>query len=158
MSTSTIQTVFGTWTPAVQRPANANIDLERQVVTGFYESGPSTLVVPSPARSLTHAQCADPIDDFFRVSRSSRGTQDSRHDDRRPVVVYQDDVPPPPYAEASDLPAYTAVAEPPTLAMYLFKFGFCKYVLAPCHLTRSNPLLQCFRSSGSQASSFCCAH
>ncbi|KAI0689563.1 hypothetical protein BC835DRAFT_1368612 [Cytidiella melzeri] len=108
-------------------------DLEAQtptVVVGRYEPGPSTyIVLPPPAvahslrTSTSVEQGTDPIDAFFGVSRSPRGTQDSRHDDRH-LVAYQDDVPPPPYADATDLPSYTSVAEPPTLAMYLFKFGF----------------------------------
>ncbi|KIP09724.1 hypothetical protein PHLGIDRAFT_66937, partial [Phlebiopsis gigantea 11061_1 CR5-6] len=61
----------------------------------------------------------DPLDALFGAC-----TQDSRHDDKDPIVVYREDVPPPPYAEAGYLPAYIAIGEPPTLAMYLFKFGF----------------------------------
>jgi hypothetical protein len=53
-------------------------------------------------------------------------THDSRHDERTQSLA---DVPPA-YAEESaiPLPEYSLHApEPVTLAMYLFKFGFCKF-------------------------------
>jgi len=56
----------------------------------------------------------DPMDDFFGYTLSSTRTHDSRHDSEVP----------PPYVEESNLPEYTPYAEPVTLAMYLFKFGF----------------------------------
>jgi len=59
----------------------------------------------------------DPMDDFFGYTLSSTRTHDSRHDENNTEV-------PPPYAEESNLPEYTPYAEPVTLAMYLFKFGF----------------------------------
>lgn len=64
------------------------------------------------------------LDDFFGYSNPPR-THDSRHDDRQSLV----DVPPPYAAEAAiPLPEYALHApEPVTLAMYLFKFGFCAF-------------------------------
>ncbi|KAI0659306.1 hypothetical protein C8Q70DRAFT_1054149 [Cubamyces menziesii] len=117
---------------------------------GFFSRSNTTLVdieaqLPQPTPVLTHSSRAsasteatttDPIDDFFGVSRprpsSSRrtlsltGTRDSRHDDARaptPVDV-EAALPPPPYECSIDPPAYTQVSDQPTLAMYLFKFGF----------------------------------
>ncbi|PSR78568.1 hypothetical protein PHLCEN_2v7315 [Hermanssonia centrifuga] len=124
--------VFGTWSAASTN--DNNVDLEAQVVVGRYESSPSTVPYvygPPPARTYSpRAQSAasqgtDPVDDFFGVTRStSRGTQDSRHDDRRVSIHLDEEIAPPPYADSNDLPSYASVAEPPTLAMYLFKFGF----------------------------------
>ena len=62
----------------------------------------------------------DPMDDFFGYTLSSTRTHDSRHDENNTEVL-------PPYVEESNLPEYTPYAEPITLAMYLFKFGFCKF-------------------------------
>ena len=127
---ATIRTIFGTWAAAAPRPANENIDLEAWVVTGFYESSPPTINAPSPARPLT--QNTDSIDDFFEVSQPSYSIQDNHYNNRRPVVAYQVDDLLPSYAEAAGLPAYTAVGEPSTLAMYLFKFGFCEHLTPHC--------------------------
>ncbi|KAH8097010.1 hypothetical protein BXZ70DRAFT_895291 [Cristinia sonorae] len=117
---STSRTVFGVWRPT-PAPSATTVDLEAQIITGEQISFPS----PPPRVSTTDS--TDPIDDFFGVSR--RGTQNSRHDSvARPAYFAEDadeaELAPPPYAEASELPSYAAVAEPPTLAMYLFKFGF----------------------------------
>jgi len=71
----------------------------------------------------TPAQVArpiDPMDDFFGYTLTSTRTHDSRHDENNTEVL-------PPYVEESNLPEYTPYAEPVTLAMYLFKFGFCKF-------------------------------
>ena len=121
-STSASRTVFGTWhsTPA------ENIDLEAQTITGTHVALPLPVATPTPSRDAGYT---DPIDDFFGVTRSQspRATQNSRHDAVARTSYIETDVDaPPPYADASDLPSYTAVAEPPTLAMYLFKFGFRK--------------------------------
>ena len=62
----------------------------------------------------------DPMDDFFGYTLSSTRTHDSRHDENNTDIL-------PPYVEESPLPEYTPYAEPITLAMYLFKFGFCKF-------------------------------
>jgi hypothetical protein len=82
---------------------------------------------------MTHtarAVAAHPADDFFGYAASSR-TRDSRHDDDSRQSL-AGDVPPPYAAEAAiPLPEYTVHApEPVTLAMYLFKFGFCELLFS----------------------------
>ncbi|KAI0746954.1 hypothetical protein C8Q80DRAFT_1121636 [Daedaleopsis nitida] len=103
---------------------------------------------PSPARTHTARalrgstdDTTDAIDDFFGAARSSSphrahtmtGTRESRHDEPRSTIALEaesddDSTPPPPYYEphrsSAEPPAYTQVADQPTLAMYLFKFGF----------------------------------
>jgi len=135
---NTICTVVGQW----QHDASTDIDLEAQTVTGTH--APVALpILPPPARSAaapTHTPVhpphpeADPVDDFFGVTRP-RATHESRHDSVScPSVAFSrlsaalDGDAPPPYVEGSELPTYNmAPREPPTLAMYLFKFGFCEY-------------------------------
>ena len=118
---------------------------------------PVELPIPPPQAS-THAPHqslqqgeVDPFDNFFGVShsspRSSRvaGTRESRHDTT-----------PPPYHHGEDLPAYSTWdeegghKEPPTLAMYMFKYGFCKSHLFE-RFCRGNlrVLQQCSPFSGS---------
>ena len=130
-------TVVGQW-----QHASTDIDLEAQTVTGTHT--PVVLpILPPSARSaaapthtpvpLSHTD-SDPVDDFFGVTRP-RATHESRHDSVScPSVAFSrlsaalDGDAPPPYVEGSGLPAYNvAQREPPTLAMYLFKFGFCEY-------------------------------
>ncbi|KAF8151724.1 hypothetical protein B0H34DRAFT_862103 [Crassisporium funariophilum] len=96
------------------------IDLEAQHTI----SGPSIAPLSSPVPVLTHqartppaVRALDPMDDFFGYTFSSSRTHESRHDQSIADV-------PPPYVEESILPAYSPYAEPITLAMYLFKFGF----------------------------------
>ncbi len=119
-----MNTVAGSWR-AAPSPSGSHIDLEAQVVLGQREP---ISYIASPAPALTTAPHApagtNPIEDFFGVA-SSRGTHDSRHDERR-ASFYGDA--PPPYAprDAQGLPSYSSVAAPPTLAMYLFKAGFCE--------------------------------
>ncbi|KAI0336786.1 hypothetical protein GY45DRAFT_1315431 [Cubamyces sp. BRFM 1775] len=135
MSSSTASTSRPTIFGLFDRPATpqAQIDIEAQL--------------PQPTPVLTHSSrtnastsaedlATDPIDDFFGVSRprpsSSRrtlsltGTRDSRHDDAHaPTLVDAEAaLPPPPYECSIDPPSYTQVSDQPTLAMYLFKFGF----------------------------------
>jgi hypothetical protein len=103
--------------------ASYSVDIEAQNTLSGTTTSPS---VPMPV--LTHevrtpAQVAlpiDPMDDFFGYTLSSTRTHDSRHDGNNAEV-------PPPYVEDSNPPEYTPYAEPVTLAMYLFKFGFCKF-------------------------------
>ncbi|EIW55486.1 uncharacterized protein TRAVEDRAFT_65922 [Trametes versicolor FP-101664 SS1] len=128
MSVSTASTsrptVFGLFT----RPATPELDLEAQL--------------PQPTPAHTHSArtsasvdetTSDPIDDFFGASRpsSSRrtlsltGTRDSRHDDAHAATPIEvEAVAPPPYECSIEPPAYTTVSDQPTLAMYLFKYGF----------------------------------
>jgi hypothetical protein len=80
-------------------------------------TSPAQLQAPSPLATRIQSNI---VDDFF-------GASASRHD--RPISGERDssfNVMPPPYSgEDSELPAYTREpAEPVTLAMFLFKFGF----------------------------------
>ncbi|KIJ63817.1 hypothetical protein HYDPIDRAFT_91553 [Hydnomerulius pinastri MD-312] len=126
-STSRVSTVFGNWRRASS--TSADVDLEAQIITGSH--APFALPsAPEPARAAAaptrtpEQTSTDPIDDFFGVTRS-RATRESRHDSHPSVSSIGDVLPPPPYADASELPAYTLTpTEPVTLAMYLFKFGF----------------------------------
>ncbi|KIM64916.1 hypothetical protein SCLCIDRAFT_114255 [Scleroderma citrinum Foug A] len=109
---NTICTVVGQW-----QHASTDIDLEAQTVTGTHALvalptlPPSARSAAAPTRTPVHDRAmshseSDPVDDFFGVTRP-RATHESRHD------------------SGSELPAYdVAPREPPTLAMYLFKFGF----------------------------------
>ena len=118
-STFIIPSVF-TWSTAVPEH-----DLEAQL--------------PAPPAALTRSprtrgsDTTNAIDDFFGAS-SSRGTQDSRHDaPALPVHHSTSDTEsdaPPPYSCCAEPPAYTRHAEHPTLAMYLFKFGFREYLVS----------------------------
>ncbi|OSD08189.1 hypothetical protein PYCCODRAFT_1358373 [Trametes coccinea BRFM310] len=126
-ASSTRPTFFGLF----DRSATPELDIEAQL--------------PQPAPARTHAARAnasvdeattDPIDDFFGVSRPSpssgrrtlslTGTRDSRHDDVRASTLADAEVEslPPPYEHSIAPPAYSSVSDQPTLAMYLFKFGF----------------------------------
>ncbi|EIW55484.1 uncharacterized protein TRAVEDRAFT_59811 [Trametes versicolor FP-101664 SS1] len=108
-------TVLGLFT----RPATPELDIEAQL--------------PQPAPARIHSTRANAsidetasnaVDDFFGAS-SSRGTRDSRHDDARAATpIDVEALAPPPYECSIEPPAYTTVSDQPTLAMYLFKFGF----------------------------------
>lgn len=131
-STSTSRpTVFGLF----DRPATPELDIEAQLPQPTPARTRSTRASPSVDETAS-----DPIDDFFGASRpsSSRrtpsvaGTRGSRHDDARaPTPVDVEAIPPPPYECSIEPPAYTNVSDQPTLAMYLFKFGFREYPRAP---------------------------
>jgi len=100
---------------------SSTIHLEAQTSEG------NSVALPSPSPVHTRAtrsptETTDPIDDFFGHTLSSSPTHESRHDRRI------SDAPPPPYGDAETLPVYALHAEPVTLAMYLFKFGFCASV------------------------------
>ncbi|KAH9835301.1 uncharacterized protein C8Q71DRAFT_858945 [Rhodofomes roseus] len=109
-------------------------DLEAQTISGTHEHFDVRLPTPPAARLHTPRtrpsdveEGTNAIDDFFGASssRSPRGTQDSRHDAvSLPVHHDSDSDAPPPYSYSAQPPAYTRYAEHPTLAMYLFKFGF----------------------------------
>ena len=125
------------------RAATPERDLEAQV---SIHTSNNTITSPSPAR--THAprsrrsseDAVDPIDTFFGVSHApSRrqsclsltlaGTRDSRHDEIRDSTAVEPEALPS-YEDSLAPPSYAAVSSQPTLAMYLFKFGFCEY---PAH-------------------------
>ena len=105
--------------------SSASIDLEAQVAFPA-----PTRVMPDSSRTAPVAP-VNPTDELFGYTfSSSPRTRDSRHDSVRMSIS---DVPPP-YVEESDVPAYTLHApEPMTLAMYLFKFGFCTFSPLPLH-------------------------
>ncbi|KAF9220810.1 hypothetical protein BS17DRAFT_713381 [Gyrodon lividus] len=127
-STSRVSTVLGNWRHASS--TSADIDLEAQIVTGSHApfallSAPEPAqAAAAPTRTPEQPTTTDPIDDFFGITLP-RATRESRHDSHRAISSIGD-VPPPPYADASELPAYSVASntEPMTLAMYLFKFGF----------------------------------
>jgi hypothetical protein len=99
---------------------------------------PPTPAATTPARTASAAEdqphIHDPIDAFFGYRFASSATQESRHDSRSrasSIMIPADVEALPAYAEDDDsLPEYTPHAEPVTLAMYLFKFGFCEYSLS----------------------------
>ncbi|TFK22835.1 hypothetical protein FA15DRAFT_595356 [Coprinopsis marcescibilis] len=92
----------------------------------------STTRTASAAEQQTQqTRVYDPIDEFFGYRFASSATQESRHDRTQSVLHYEAHPSAahgealPAYAEEDDsLPKYTPHAEPTTLAMYLFKFGF----------------------------------
>ena len=122
-------TIFGLF----DRPATPERDLEAQ----------APISAPSPVRvraertrhsSVDETDPVDPVDVFFgvsathtrsRTSLSLAGTRDSRHDGSRQPTLVEPEVPPS-YEDSLEPPAYALVADQPTLAMYLFKFGFCE--------------------------------
>jgi hypothetical protein len=80
-------------------------------------SASSHTVAPTPLVVAHIPRTTNPVDDFFGLARTSSRTYDSRS---------EHDVPP----SYVDAPEYTLRAtEPVTLAMYLFKFGFCAYLV-----------------------------
>ena len=125
----TTRTVAGSWdlipTTAIPEAGSSTIISGTRVSIELPTSPPQA-PTHAPHQSLQQGE-VDPFDNFFGVShspsQSSRvaGTRESRHD-----------VIPPPYHNGEDLPAYSrwdeeaGQKEPPTLAMYMFKYGFCK--------------------------------
>ncbi|PPQ86526.1 hypothetical protein CVT25_007177 [Psilocybe cyanescens] len=106
--------------------STSNLDLEAQRPTTPVPVLTHTTWTPPPMRML------DPMDEqfgyTFSAAASSSPTHESRHDATRSRQSMSDI--PPPYAEESaiPLPEYTLHApEPVTLAMFLFKFGFCTF-------------------------------
>lgn len=127
------------------------VDLEAQTINGDHLPLPPTpiVVAPSPSRSAVPAEARNPIDDFFGYTLSQSSTSESRHDQRISAEVL------PPYFEAP--PAYQkkASSEPATLAMYLFRFGFCKFSLHRYlfFIVTYHRASQCSHHSGSWAHS-----
>jgi hypothetical protein len=98
----------------------------------------STVQLSTPAPALPAASSSstpiytNPIDDFFGATLSS--TSESRHDRRisSDSSLEQGLGLPPAYPDMPP-PEYTKRAEPDTLAMYLFKFGFGEFLCyVPC--------------------------
>ncbi|KAM5542999.1 hypothetical protein V8D89_003383 [Ganoderma adspersum] len=110
-----------------------DIDLEAQLA----QPTPALTHTPRASRASVD-ETTDAVDDFFGASRPSTprrsrnaslsGTRDSRHDEVRLSSPVDDasmsDALPPPYEHSILPPAYSQVSDQPTLAMYLFKFGF----------------------------------
>ena len=126
---SPMKTIIGSW-HSVTASTSQIIDLEAQTtVQGMHTPLPESISTPFPTHSLRHSITGtDPVDDFFGVTPPSTNTRDSRHDLRLSAGEL-----PPPYPAlrrcSGELPAYDAApVEPITLAMYLFKFGFCTSV------------------------------
>ncbi|KAG1871480.1 hypothetical protein F4604DRAFT_1654789 [Suillus subluteus] len=124
--------VFGTWRKA--SISSVDIDLEAQTVTGAHTlfTLPAAIQAAYSAATPAHTpqqndNTTDPVDDFFGVTYA-RATRESRHDSyvspsRTSVAL--DGEAPPPYTNATELPAYSSTpVEPVTLAMYLYRFGF----------------------------------
>lgn len=107
-----------------------------------------SVALPLPATTRTSpSTTTSPIDDFFGSTRGSR------HDCRFSVSSNkEDDLPLYSDVEALAPPSYSQRGhkEPVTLAMYLFKFGFCEY--SPLFTYKKNSFLplfsQCSRHSG----------
>ena len=124
----TTRTVTGSWDliPTTIPRAGSSTTISGTRVPVELPTPPPQVSTHAPHQPLQQGE-ADPFGDFFGVShsspRSSRvaGTRESRHDTT-----------PPPYHHGEDLPAYSTwdeeagYKEPPTLAMYMFKYGFCK--------------------------------
>ena len=84
---------------------------------------PLTPVITHTTWSTPETRIMNPMDESFGYTLSTSRSHESRHDRRQSIADIL-----PPYSEESaiPLPEYTLHApEPVTLAMYLFKFGFC---------------------------------
>jgi len=125
--------VLGNWREA--SIYSVDTDLEAQAVTGAHApfTLPAAFQAAHSAATPTHTpqqndNTTDPIDDFFGVTRYTRATRESRHDSYvapSPISVALDGEVPPPYMNVTEPPAYNSTpAEPVTLAMYLYRFGF----------------------------------
>ena len=129
ISPRTTRTVTGSWDliPTTATPeAGSPTIISGTRVPVELPTPPPQASTHAPHQSLQQGE-VDPFDNFFGVSHSSPqssrigGTHESRHDATLP-----------PYHNGEDLPAYSTwdeeagPKEPPTLAMYMFKYGFCK--------------------------------
>lgn len=128
-SPHTTRTVTGSWDliPTTATPeAGSSTIISGTRVSVELPTPPPQASTHAPHQSLQQGE-VDPFDNFFGVlhssPRSSRigGTHESRHDGTLPS-----------YHHGEELPAYSrwdeeaGPKEPPTLAMYMFKYGFCK--------------------------------
>ena len=114
------------------RTATPELDIEAQLP----QPTPVRTHAPRAQRTSFDEPATDAVDAFFGVSHASSsrrtlsltGTRDSRHDElRQSTSVESESDAPPSYADSLEPPAYTQVSDQPTLAMYLFKFGFREY-------------------------------
>ncbi|KAH9926802.1 uncharacterized protein B0H18DRAFT_1005652 [Fomitopsis serialis] len=82
---------------------------------------------PRPSREHFDAQLSTPPVAFTHAPRTQAASLEegtNAIDDFFGALARHHDDAPPPYSCSSAPPAYTRYAEHPTLAMYLFKFGF----------------------------------
>ena len=106
--------------PSTSYASTSNLDLEAQQLSAVSPAVTHSTWTTSPL------QVVDPTDERFGYTLSLSSTHESRHDRRMSAADVL-----PPYAEEAEipLPEYTLHApEPVTLAMYLFRFGFCKFI------------------------------
>ncbi|RDX50308.1 hypothetical protein OH76DRAFT_469268 [Lentinus brumalis] len=126
-STATTSTSRPTFFGLFDHPATPELDIEAQLP----QLTPARTNSPRAQRSSFDEPAADAVDAFFGVSYASRsrrtlsltGTRDSRHDELRQSTSVESEAPPS-YSDSLEPPAYTHVSDQPTLAMYLFQFGF----------------------------------
>lgn len=107
----------------------------------------------SVSKESTLGQEKNSIDEFLGYCLATSATMESRHD-RAHSVAADVEAPPPYMEEDADLPKYSQVDEPVTLAMYLFHFGFCEwrplFTVPPTTRTdRAAPNYQSSHPSGS---------
>jgi len=122
-------TVSGFWRTTSK--SSADIDLEAQTIAGMHApftvppvSEPAYFVAVSTRTPEHGTATTNPVDDFFGATRP-RATRESRHDSYVAPARVMDGDAPPPYAETAEPPTYNSTpAEPETLAMHFFKFGF----------------------------------
>ncbi|RPD62777.1 hypothetical protein L227DRAFT_584938 [Lentinus tigrinus ALCF2SS1-6] len=109
------------------RPATPELDIEAQLP----QPTPIRTSIPRAQSLYFDEPATNPVDTFFGVSHASSsrrtlsltGTRDSRHDEISQSISVESEAPPS-YADSLEPPAYSQVSDQPTLAMYLFKFGF----------------------------------
>lgn len=109
-------------------------DLEAQVTEASATQSTTRPTIADEGTSTTSSPVSDPentANDGFVESASSR-PWDRPYDGFE--VCTTSDIAPPPYRASMsiDPPEYTRHAEPETLAMYLFKFGFRAFPPLPC--------------------------
>lgn len=126
-SSTSRPTFFGLFDRAV----TPELDLEAQNTVALAQPTPALTHYPRTQRPSVDEDATDAIDNFFGASRPSgsrrtlslTGTRDSRHDELRQSTAVESEVLPS-YEDSLEPPSYTQVSDQPTLAMYLFKFGF----------------------------------
>lgn len=113
-----------------QRLSADNIPLLIAMSSSNATAGPSTpaslpvAVIHDAASSSTDSPI-DPFNAFFGYTLSQTSTRESQHDRPLSSSSFESELPPA-YVEP---PAYEmSQTEPATLAMFLFKFGFCTFI------------------------------
>lgn len=98
-------------------------------------AGPSPAALATPPSVVIHDSPSpiNPFDSFFGYTLSQTPTRESQHDRRLSSFSQSDsDIAPPSYVEPPEYESYQS--EPATLAMFLFKFGFCTSLSYPEYL------------------------